>query len=155
MDEAIVARAQREGVVGQVVRGHPLQHHRGRGLGGDAVRHGNQARRRNQSLRRVRAHHARPGDALARADLGHARSDCLDRSRAFLTDGEGHLELVHAAALVDVDEVDADGLDAHQRLTCSGLRRGHLGQLENFRTALLLDAYRFRHFFSSVDKLQY
>ena len=56
-----------------------------------------------------------------------------------------HLQLVQAAALVDVDEVQADGLVPDADLAGAGFAHLHVDQFHLFGAALLADLDRFAH----------
>ncbi len=56
-----------------------------------------------------------------------------------------HGQCVHAAALVHVDEVQANGFVANANLAWAGLAHGHVNELELFGAAVLLDDDCFGH----------
>ena len=56
------------------------------------------------------------GDSVANRKTADLGSDGFDHAGALHAQGEGRVERIQAAALVDVDEVDADGLHADHGL---------------------------------------
>ncbi len=79
-------------------------------------------------------------DAVADLERGHPLAQLVDHAGGFRPRREGQLgALVDAGAVVDVDEIDADGGVAQAHLAGGGLRHGHLDPLHHFRSAELFD----------------
>ncbi len=86
-------------------------------------------------------------DAVADLEQAHALTDGIDHPGRLGPGRVGHLRgFVDAGAVVDVDEIDADRgvTDAH--LPGAGLGQRHLDPLHDFRSAVLLDPDRMRHY---------
>ena len=132
MHQAGVAGFQRKRRVREIVRGHALQHGGGGGLEIDVVRDLHQHGRRHHGVLRIGAAGHRVGHAVAGRDFRDALADCFHRARAFAADRDRRIGLVQAGTEVDVDEVDAAGGDAHQRLSGAGLGHRHVHQLRDF-----------------------
>ncbi len=126
--------------MGEVVRGHALQHGPGGLAGGDAFRNGYEAGQRHDGELGIGAENVRPGDAVAdlEAEAGGAGlggTEGGDGSGSLLAGDEGQLDGIAALALVDVDEVDAAGFDAHQRLAGARFGRGEIAERHDFGSA--------------------
>ena len=114
--ERAVAVLQRVDAGHEVVRGHPLQHEGGRGAGRDGARDGYELPGRHHRLLGVGADRHRVGHAVAGLDLRDLGADRLHHARPLGSRREGLRQSVEAAAMVDVDVVDADCFQAHDRL---------------------------------------
>jgi hypothetical protein len=95
-------------------------------LRSEAGRDLNQASGGHDCIFSVGACYAAIGHTIPHLDFGDIRPYGLHHASALLTQREGQRILIHAAANVDVDEVDADGLDLHQGLARFGRWRGHI-----------------------------
>ena len=129
--------------MGQVVRGHALQHGRRCRLEIDGLGKLHELRLGHDGVLGVRAANHRVGDAVARRDERDVASDRFDGSCRLAADGDRRVCLVEAGPEVDVDEVDAARGDAHERLPGPRGRRRHVDQLHRFRTAGFLDVNGF------------
>ena len=136
MDQALVARLQREGGVREIVGGHALQH---RGGGGIEIHAGcrwfTSCATGTTVYSAYEPRNMRIGDAVAGFEVRDACADGFHRSRAFIAGGERKIGFVKPGAEVDVDEIDAGGGDLDQCLAGAG--RGYRGvhQLQFFGTA--------------------
>src|SRR5450759_2104155 len=79
------------------------------------------------------------GYAVAGRDFGDAFAHRFHGAGAFAADGYRQVGFVQAGTKIDVDEVDATGNDAHQRLPGTGPRCWDVDQLEIFRAAWNVD----------------
>ena len=136
--QAGVASLQRKRGMRQVMRRHALQQGRGGGREVHVVGNLHKLRRGHHGVFGVRAAHGAVGHAVAGRDLGHRRADGFDRAGGLLANGQGEVGFVKSGAEIDVDEIDAGGGDAHQRLVSGGLRNRKFHQLQLFRAARLL-----------------
>ena len=86
------------------------------------------------------------GDAVAGMEIGHARPDRHNLAGGFVAGDERQpRRLVEAGAIIDVDEIQADGMLADANLAGSG--RGHVDGFVNqgFRTPHLVHAHGLDH----------
>ena len=74
--------------------------------------------------------------------MGHAGADRLDHAGALHAQRQRQRIGVQAGALVDVDEVDADGMVADAHLAGAGLADLQLDELHRFGAAELADLDR-------------
>ena len=124
----------------QVLRRQALEHHGSAGLKGDRI---------GQFAHALGGHHAHfavatgrlagIGSAVAHLEVRHALAHGFDHARAFHAQFERHGQLVQAAALVHVNEVQADGLVADTDLTGAGFAHGDIHQFHNFGTTVLVN----------------
>ena len=142
MDQHRVVLLNGIGRVRKIVRRHSLQHGGGGLARGDAVGNCNQASdRRNRELR-VSPGNAAPGNAVANFDAANVRPNANDDARRLLAGDERQRRRVAALAQVDVDEVDAAGLDLDERFAGAGRGGGQLAELKHFGPAGLGDLDR-------------
>src|SRR3989442_3906328 len=111
--------------------------------GRHALRQHHEPRRRHRRVLRVRAGHARVGDLVAAFPLGDAGTHGRHGAARFEAERERHLELVEAAALIDVDEVHPGRVDLDDRLARFGLGLGGVLELHDVGTAGRVDSDRF------------
>ena len=104
----------------KIPRRHALQHDRRRDPVVDAGGNLHQPVDRTQTLLGVRPHRLRIGDAIADLEFLHLRADRFDHARAFHAERERQRVRVQPAAVIDVDEVEADRGVAHQHLARAG-----------------------------------
>ncbi len=128
------------------MRGQALEHHRRRGLGADAVGQLDQPVGGDHPGLRIGARCAAGiGDAVPGREVAHTLADGLDHAGGLEAQARGELgQGVKAAAQVDVDEVEADGLMPNQ-----GLARSRVAKLDrlvgqDLGATGLVDANRFR-----------
>src|SRR5262249_60079610 len=76
---------------------------------------------------------------------GHPGTDRGHHPGSLLSDAAGELKRVVTVALVDVDEVEADGGVPQRHLAWTGRRDLHLLEGHHVRTALLLQSHRQLH----------
>ena len=88
-------------------------------------------------MRRVGALLHLPADAVTGLDLGHPRTDGLDRARTLIPQDDRQRALEVAGALADVEVVDAGCLEAHPRLTLARLPERELLEAHDLGTAVL------------------
>ena len=89
----------------------------------------------NQSVLGIAADDGGGGDRIAGGKSRDAGTEFLHRARGFAAGDQGQRGFVDAFAEIDLDEVDADGFNAHQDLARSRLGNGQIGQLQDFRSA--------------------
>src|SRR5262249_35925892 len=96
-------------------------------------------------LLRITADGARVGTPVADLEVGHPGPDGDDLAGPLRSRHERQRHLVEAGALIDVDEIDADGVLLEPHL--AGTRCGHLHAfpLHHLRAACLVDADRVDH----------
>ena len=121
--------------MGEVMRGHSLQHGGGRALQAQALGNLDQLRGGNQRVLGIAADHAGGRDRIAGGKSGDARAQLLHCARGLAARNQGQRGLVDALAEVDLDEVDAGGLNADQHLSRPRLGDGQIGELQNLRPA--------------------
>ena len=120
--------------------GHPLEH-RGRALLRlEPRRQDDQTLRGDGGVLRVGAGHTRVGDLVAHFHLGHARADGGHGAARLEPERQRQVELVEAAALVDVDVVEPRRVDLDDRFAWLGRGLGHVLVLERLGTAGSVDA---------------
>ncbi len=85
------------------------------------------------------------GGAVAGLQVRHALAHRLDHARGFHAELQRHRERIEPAALVGVDEVEADGLVADADLAGAGLADLDVDDLEFLGTAGRIDANGFAH----------
>jgi hypothetical protein len=127
-------------MAGQVMGGHPLQHHAGGLLAGDAIGHRRQLRRLDDGIFGITAGRHGKGHAVAGLYLGHIRAHGLDHTRPLTPQRERQLAGIGAHPVVDVDEVEANRLQPHQRLPGSRLGNRYLLQPQDLWPAEFMDA---------------
>ena len=115
------------------MRGAALQRQRGGGLEVDTVWHASGLGRGHDEPLGVGARRrSSGGDAVAGREAGHTFTDLEHRARGLGARNERRGHLVHAAALVDLDEVDADRGGLDEQLAGRGPRMLDLSKLEHF-----------------------
>jgi hypothetical protein len=77
--------------------------------------------------------------AVAHFEVRHALAHGFDHARGFHAQLERHGQGVQAAALVDVNEVQADGFVADADLTRAGFANGDVDEFHDFGTTVLVD----------------
>jgi hypothetical protein len=124
----------------QVLRGQALEHHGRPGLEADRVRQHAHALGRHHAHLAVAARRlAGVGGTVADLEVGHAFAHRLHDAGAFHAKLQRHGEGVEPAALVDIDEVQADGLVADADLARAGVAHGHIYEFELFGATGLVD----------------
>ena len=125
----------------QVLRRQALEHHGRTGLEIDGVWQLADAFGRHHADLAIAARRlAGVGGAIACLEVRHARSDGLDHAGRLHPELQRHRQLVHARALVNVDEVQADRLVPDPDLAGSRLADSDIDDLHLFGTAMLVDA---------------
>ena len=89
----------------------------------------------NQSVLCIAADDAGGDDRITGGKSRNAGPELLHRAGGFAAGDHGQRGLVNAFAEIDLDEVDADGFNAHQDLARSRFGDGQFGQLQNFGSA--------------------
>src|ERR1700676_1224217 len=144
MDQRALSALQWERALDQIVRGHSLQHQRGRVAQRDVLRHFDQARSRDRGVLSATAERHRVGDAIAGLDVRDTLADRFDDPGALAAENEWKLRrLVESGAVIDIDEVDAGSLQLDECLPRLQTRRGVVGVLEDLGSAMAFDRYRF------------
>src|SRR5438045_8198725 len=113
------------------MRGEPLEPERGRDLAAHVVRHADRTLRRYRCALGDGAAYALRHHAIAGLESVHPRADGPHDTRSFGPGNEWPGKLVQALALIDLDEIDADGLDVDQQLVRQRDRLGHLFQAKD------------------------
>ena len=121
MYQSRVAGFEWVGSMGQIMGGHPLQHRGGRVLGSEASGDFDQASGWHDSIIGVGSRCTAIGHTIPHLDFGDVRSDCLHHASALLTQREGQRIFIQAAANVDIDEVDANGIDLYKASPALGV----------------------------------
>ena len=143
MDQHGIPFLDRIGVQGQVVGGHALEHGR-RGLGEtDRLRYLDQLVGRHGHVFGIGAGACGPGHPITGPKSSHSGPDLAHGPGTLHTQDVGQLHGVQSIALVDIDEVDAGGLDLDDRMSGGGFRNGQLGQGHDLGSAVFLYLYRF------------
>jgi hypothetical protein len=149
MEQHVVAgleAALRQRALEQVLGGQALEHHGRAGFEADGVGQLADALRRHDAHLAVRTGRmAGIGRAVANLEMRDTLAHRLDDARAFHAQRQGHRQLVQAGTLVDVDEVQADGLVADADLARPGLADLDLHQFHFLGAAMLADADGFAH----------
>ena len=140
MPQHEVARLQalgRQRLAQQVLRRQAFQHHRRASLEADFVGQPAHGQRGHHALLAVAAGRvAGVGGAVAGFQVRHALAHRLDDAGAFHAQVQRHRQLVQAAALVHVDEVQADGVVADADLARPGFAHGQVDKLHFFCAAV-------------------
>ncbi len=118
---------------------HALEHHRGRLLVGDSLRHLDHPLGGHEALGAVRAGQPRIGDAVAFLEALYARANGLHHARRLVSGDRGRLHRVQPGALVDVDEVHPDRGMADAHLPGAGVGDWDIVELQHFRAALTVE----------------
>ncbi len=146
VEEDRLAGLDRVGAPQQVLDREALQHHAGGLLEGDRVGQLHQPLGGMDLHLGVGAQGAGgPGHAVADLQVGDAGADRLDHARAFPADRRGQRQRVQAAAMVGVDVVEADGLEADAGLVGAGIADRDLVPLQDFGAAGLVESDRVGH----------
>ena len=99
----------------------------------------------DQPLLGVSANRAGVSDAVAKAEVGDARANALDHTRALNSRSERQRLRIEAGAMIDVDEVEARRLLTQLDLTGAGLADLDLLPFEDLRPSGLMDSNGVRH----------
>src|SRR5450759_2104156 len=134
-----VAGFERKRGVREIVSGHALQHGGGRAVEIDVCGDFHQLGGGHDGVLGVGAARHGIGYAVAGRDFGDAFAHLFHGAGAFAADGYRQVGFVQAGTKIDVDEVDAAGNAAHQRLPGTGPRCWDVDQLEIFRAAWNVD----------------
>ena len=70
--------------------------------------------------------------------MRHALAHGFHHPRRLHAQLQGHGQRVQTSTLVNINEVQADGLVSNADLTGAGLAHGHIDQLHNFGAAVLV-----------------
>jgi hypothetical protein len=79
------------------------------------------------------------GCAIAHLEVRHALAYGLDNARGFHAQLQGHGQGIQTAALVHVDEVQANGFVANANFTGAGLTHCDVNQFELFWATVLVN----------------
>src|ERR1700683_3200504 len=112
------------------MRRHALQKSSGRVFHAQSVGNLDQLRCGDQRVLGIAAHQAYGCDRVARGEPRDARAEFFHGTRSFTAGGEWERGFIDALAEVDLDEVDARGLDAYEHLTRFGNRNGEISELQ-------------------------
>ena len=141
-----------EGLVQQIPDRQPLQHQHGALLVGDVVGQLDQLVPGNVALGGIAAEIEIVGDAVAGMKIGDAGPDRHNLAGGFIAGDERQpRRLVEAGAVIDVDEVQADGMLADANLAGSGRRHVDGFVNQGFRTTHLVHAHGLGHCGSSLQ----
>jgi hypothetical protein len=135
VDENFVVGTDGVGGVGEIVGGHALEHGSGGLLEGDGFGNLDEAVGGSYGQLRVGSGDGAPGDAVASFDGGDLIADGDDGSGGLLTGDEGQFGGVAAFTEVDVDEVDARGLETDERFSGTWGWGGKIAEGKDFGTA--------------------
>src|ERR1700735_293004 len=125
----------------QILRGQALKHHRRRSVVRNRSRQLEQEPRLDIALLRIGARRAGVSDSIAGLQSLDRRTDLDHLARAFGPRRERRLgRRVETAAMIDVDEVDADRVLAQPDLTLARRRQLDLLKAHDFRAAGLIYA---------------
>src|SRR5208337_3411589 len=130
-----IAGLERVSGVDKIMRSHALQHCRSRLLHAEALRNFDELRGGHQSVLRIAADDGSGDDRIAGGKSCDAGAELLDRAGSFAAGDQRQGGLVNAFAEIDLDEVDAYGLNAYEDLSRSRLGNGQIGDLEDFGAA--------------------
>ncbi len=151
MKQDRVAGFDDEGLTQKVLRSHALEHHRSGRLQLNRFRHFQQTISWKNALIGIRTWCRRIGNAITNLDTIDARTHSNDSACAFITGDERHLSgLVKPSPKIDIDEIQANRLVAHFRLTRTRRTNFNLFILQNVRTTSLMDANCIDHDASPV-----
>ena len=138
----VLSSFEREGVVGQVVRRHALEKCRRRLGEAHFFRQRHETLGRNRGELRVSSRHHDVADTSADLGLRNTLPDRLDDAGRFYARRKRAGERVEPSSVVDIDEIHANGLQAHEGFARSGFRGGAILQIERLGAARGLNAYR-------------
>ena len=144
VDQHRIARLHPVGAAQQILGGHALEHHAGGGFLGDGGGQLHQPFRRHDAALGIGAvGRAGIADPVADRALGDAVADRLHRARTLDADDERQLRhrpgMRHAAPVVGVDIVHADGAVPDQHLARTRLAGRPVLPAENVGRAFLVD----------------
>ena len=121
------------------MRGHALEQGGGGELHTQALWDLDQLSGGNESVFRIAADDAGGRDGIAGFESGDSGTKLFHGARRFAARDHGEGGLVNALPKVDLDEIDAGGLNADENLARSWLRDGQVDKLQSFRPASGLD----------------
>ena len=134
----------------QILGGQALQHHRRGLVGGDVVGQLDQAVGGDETPGGISAEDGRVSDPVAGLNVTDAVADGFDRSGRFHAEGHRHgRDRVETPAVIDVDEIEADGRLVQQRFTRAGGADLDVLVSEHLGPAGFVNADRLGHRFSS------
>ncbi|MGY4619448.1 hypothetical protein ACVWZ4_004675 [Bradyrhizobium sp. USDA 4472] len=146
MQQNGVASLHTIGLPDQVLRGQPLQHHCSRGHVVDPVRQLQKPIGRDQPRLGIGAkRRSAVCDTVTRLQISDAWPDFFDNARGLAAEPTRQLGRIHARAVVDVDEVEANSGMANARLAWSRLADIDLLPNQNVRTAGFVKANGMGH----------
>ena len=140
VDQDGVARLHAIGLAQQVLGSEALQHHRRRLLEADIIGQLDQMLDVDIARLGVGAGRRRIGDAVADLEARDVGAERGDDAGALAAGNERQLCRIEPGAEIDVEVIDADGVMADARLPGAGRGQLDLLQLQDFRTAGLMDA---------------
>src|ERR1700756_5030681 len=124
MDQHAMMRLDPEGLVQEIPDGQPLQHQHRALLEGNVVGQLDQLLPGNVALGRIGAEVVIVGDAIAGMEMRHAGANRDHLARGFIASYERKSRrLVEAGSVVDIDEVQPDGMLADADLAGSWRRQ--------------------------------
>ena len=133
----------------QVLRRQAFEHHGRAGFERDAIGQLAHAFGGHHALFAIAAgRHAGVGRAVAHLQVRDALAHGLDHARSFHAQLQWHGVGVQAGALVDVNEVQADGLVTDADLAGAGLPDGHINKFHDFGTTGLVNLNGLAHGFA-------
>jgi hypothetical protein len=134
------------GPLEQVLRREALEHHGRAGVEVDSI---------GQLAHALGRHHAQfaitagrlagIGGAVTGLEVGDTLTHRLDHSRGLHAQRRRHRQRVQAGAVIDVDKVQSDAVVPDAYFAGARFAHAHVGDLQLFRAARLLDSYCFAH----------
>ena len=143
MHQAGVVRLKGVRATGEVVRRHPLQQRRRCLLRGHVVRDADEARRWGRDQLSIGTGDAVEGDPVPDLKRCDAFADLHNSAGGLAADGHRQPRRVCVPPLVHLGEVQADGFDLDDCLTCPRLRIRDILIDQAFWPACLMHAYCF------------
>src|SRR5262249_53581824 len=116
------AGRQRIGRCREIVGGHALEEHGGRDIHPDSVGNLDRAGGRDRLYLGVGAERAFVADAISDREVGDTLPESDHGAGGFGAWNEWQRHVVHAAAPIHIDEIDAGGSDANEQLAGTGDR---------------------------------
>src|SRR5208337_813083 len=127
----------------EVLRGEALEHHRGARFVGERARKLDEEARFDVALLGVGARPARVGDPVARLEVLYPGAELQNLACALAARGERQAgRRVEAGPIIDVHEVDPDGVLADMDLALARLRQFDLLEPDHLGSAMLMNPNR-------------
>ncbi len=145
MDQDRVARHHLVGLPQQVLGGQALEHHHGADLVGDRFGQVDEEAGGDVALLRIGAERRPVGDPVPHGEFRDFGSHRDDVARGLVAEDEGQRVRVDALALIDVDEVEADGTLPDPDLAGGGRGEVEVLDRQDLRSAELVNPNRPGH----------